>query len=191
MQSTKSLPATYGHRGTFSLSNPRLVIGLNVAATVLFVVWIVLFLKIAASLHPELNTIEIRVGSLLQILPILVLPIFSIVLHELVHGVFLWLFTREFPRFGLKGLFAYASSPGWYIPRNQYVVVALAPFVLITLTGIGCLLFLPLSAALPVILIMAANAAGAVGDMVITGWIFTRSPVTFVSETDALDVTIY
>lgn len=190
MQSTKSLPATYTLRGTFYLSKPKTVIVLNVVGSVLFAVWVVFFLRIAAWLHPEMGVIEIRIG-LLQILLILALPIASIVLHELVHGVFLWLFTREWPRFGFTGLLAYASSPGWYMPRNQYIVVALAPFFLITLAGIGCLALLPQSTVLPLVLILAINAAGAIGDLTITGWIFTRSPVTFVSETNTLDVTIY
>lgn len=190
MQATKSLPAGYDLRGTFYLSNPKIIVGLNVAATVSFVLWSILFLMIVAWLRPEMGSIEGRI-DLLHILLILALPIASIVLHELVHGFFLWLFTRERPRFGVKGLFAYASSPGWYIPRNQYIVVALAPFVLITLVGIGCLMLLPQLAILPLVLVLATNAAGAVGDLAITGWILTRPPVTYVSETDSLDATIY
>jgi len=166
------------------------MIGLNVVGIILFVVWTVFFLRITGWLRPEMGTIEGRI-ELLDILLILALPIASIVLHELVHGFFLWLFTRERPRFGFKWLFAYASSPGWYIPRNQYIVVTLAPFVLITLAGIGCLMFLPQPAILPLILILVTNAAGSVGDLAVTGWILTRPPVTYVSETDSLDATIY
>ena len=190
MRATKTLPVTYKLRGTFYLSNPKIIVGLNVAATVSFVLWSILFLMIVAWLRPEMGSIEGRIG-LPQILLILALPIASIVLHELVHGVFLWLFTREWPRFGFKGLFAYASSPGWYMPRNQYFVVALAPFVLITLAGLGCLWLLPQFAILPLVFILATNAAGAIGDLTIIGWIFTRLPVEFVSETNTLDVTIY
>jgi hypothetical protein len=191
MRATKTLPAGYELRGTFSVSTPKTMIGLNIVGAILLVVWVMFFLRIAVWLRPEMGTVmEIRIG-LPQILLLFTLPIASIVLHELVHGFFLWLFTRERPRFGFKWLFAYASSPGWYIPRNQYIVVALAPFVLITLVGIGCLMLLPQPTILPLVLILATNAAGAIGDLAITGWIFTRPPVTYVSETDSLDATIY
>ena len=190
MNSTKSLPNTYKLCGTCYLSHPKIAVGLNMVATLLLAFWGMVFLKIAAGLRPEVNEVQVRINPL-SILLFVALSIFSIVLHELVHGLFLGVFTRERPRFGFTGLWAYASSPGWYIPRNQYLVIALAPFVLITLGGVGLLWLLPFSAVLPVVLVMALNAAGASGDLLLTGWILTCAKVKFVSETNTLDVTLY
>ncbi len=51
--------------------------------------------------------------------------IVTLVLHELVHGLCFWSFTRDRPRFGWKLIYAYAAAPGWYLPRGRYLTVAL------------------------------------------------------------------
>jgi hypothetical protein len=54
-------------------------------------------------------------------------------LHELVHGLLFWVFTRRRPLFGLRlPFYAFAAAPvDVYLPRNPYLVVALAPLVLL------------------------------------------------------------
>ena len=108
----------------------------------------------------------LTLAPLLVALVVLIATTFAIlVLHELVHGLFFWLFTRSRPRFGFKGAYAYAAAPGWYIPRPQFLTVGLAPLALISLAG---LLILPVTAppvSLVVIVALILNAAGAIGDL--------------------------
>ena len=66
-----------------------------------------------------------------------------IVLHEGLHGLFFWLFTREKPKFAFKGFYAYAAMPDWYLPKKEYLITALAPLVGITLLGVLGLALLP------------------------------------------------
>ena len=63
----------------------------------------------------------------------------NLVVHELIHGLFFWLFTGSAPRYGLGLSYAYAAAPDWYIPRRKYQVTGLAPVVII---GLGCLLLM-------------------------------------------------
>jgi hypothetical protein len=87
------------------------------------------------------------------------------VLHELVHGAFFWLFTRSRPTFGFRVWYAYAAAPGWFFPRGQYLVITLAPLVLLSVLGLILLTIVPQEAALLIILLAAIiNAASAVGD---------------------------
>jgi hypothetical protein len=52
-----------------------------------------------------------------------------IILHELVHGLFILIFTREKPSFGFsRGLFYTATD--YYMPKVQYIIIALAPVVI-------------------------------------------------------------
>ncbi|HEX7541631.1 MAG TPA: DUF3267 domain-containing protein [Anaerolineales bacterium] len=89
----------------------------------------------------------------------------QMVLHELVHGVFFWLFTRSRPTFGFRGWYAFAAAPGWLLTRGQYLVVTLAPFVLLSILGIILLAIVPTGALAAILAGTVMNAAGAVGDL--------------------------
>ena len=65
------------------------------------------------------------------------------VLHEAVHGLFFWLYTRDRPRFGFKGWYLYASAPGWYLSRNRFLVVGLSPLVTMTAAALGLAMVVP------------------------------------------------
>jgi hypothetical protein len=57
------------------------------------------------------------------------------------------------PKFAFKVWYAYATAPGWYLPRNQYAVVAIAPLVVLSLLGIILFLaFVPAGLLTPVLL---------------------------------------
>jgi hypothetical protein len=115
----------------------------------------------------------------------------TLVLHELVHGLAIHYFGGR-AQYGViwRGLMFYATAPGYGFQRNQYLVVALAPLVVISLVGLG-LLVLPLPAPLAWLAAFAAmiNAAGAVGDMWI-GLIVLRYPhyAVVVDEKDGMRV---
>ncbi|WIV66859.1 DUF3267 domain-containing protein [Natrialbaceae archaeon AArc-T1-2] len=94
------------------------------------------------------------------------LLVFVVVPHELLHGLCLVRYGGD-PTYGV-GLGApaflhpraYASSEAVYT-RNQLLVAALAPFVVITVAGVGALAVLES----PLLIVpLAANAAGSVGD---------------------------
>jgi hypothetical protein len=115
-------------------------------------------------------------------LTILAALVAVLLLHELVHGAFFWISTRSQPRFGLKLTYAFAAAPDWYIPRNPYLVIGLAPVVLITLAGILLLPFIPPALVLPCVLALALNASGSVGDAYIIGCLIRRPPSTLVND---------
>jgi hypothetical protein len=85
--------------------------------------------------------------------------------HEAVHAaVILGLGGR--PTFGVKlPLAAYCTAPGQLFTRDGYVVVALAPLVALTLAGAGVVWLAPTVGAY-LLLALAGNVAGAVGDLV-------------------------
>ena len=98
-----------------------------------------------------------------------------LVIHEMVHGIFFWAFTHERPKFAFKGIYAYAAAPGWFLPKGQYVVVGLAPFIVISLLSIFLSPLLS-HAIIPYLFFIAIfNAAGALGDMIVVFWVIGQA----------------
>ncbi|HEM3695117.1 TPA: DUF3267 domain-containing protein [Streptococcus suis] len=78
-----------------------------------------------------------NVTNELQFIEALFVFILLIILHEWIHGLFFKIFCPENPvKYGIKwktGM-AYAISPDSLYNRFQTIIIALAPFVLITLS---------------------------------------------------------
>ena len=94
----------------------------------------------------------------------------TVILHELIHGVFMSIYGGK-PRYG-AGI-AYFILPYFYATtktvflRNQSIVIAIAPLVVISLVGIGLMAAFP-SIAHWTLLPLVINASGAVGDLWVT-----------------------
>jgi hypothetical protein len=80
-------------------------------------------------------------------------------------------------------LYAFAGAPDWYIPRQQYLVIGLAPFVLMSLGGLSALIFVPLPVVPLILFAITLNAAGASGDIFITGWLLGEPDLLLVNDT--------
>jgi hypothetical protein len=85
-------------------------------------------------------------------------------LHELIHALAFWFWGGR-PYFGTKLPMAlYCSAKDQVFPRNYYLVVGLAPLVVITLAG--CIFTLLAPTLAPYALFaLVGNASGAAGDL--------------------------
>ncbi len=180
---TQILPAHYISKGTLDLStNRKAAVALSLLGIALFFVFGGLFIYAIGQMRPqdtgEMTSVVIHgLGSLLlAILIAVAINIVVVVLHEAVHGVFIWLFTRSRPGFAFKIWYAYASAPTWYLPRNQYLIVALAPLVVLTVLGFALAPFIPAGLLVPLLLFMTLNASGAVGDIGVAIWLLFQPP---------------
>ena len=94
----------------------------------------------------------------------------TLVLHELVHGLAMKIYGAK-PKYGViwKGLMFYATSPEYAYQRNKYIVIALAPLVLISsLVILGMWIFNGTFWIFLLGICGTLNASGAVGDIWIT-----------------------
>jgi hypothetical protein len=112
-------------------------------------------------------------SSVLSVLIWIVINILGYViilpLHEVIHAM-VFAFWGGRPYFGAKlPLALYCGAKNQLFRRNQYLVVGLAPFVVITLAGIVFTLLLPGLAAYT-LLATTGNFAGAAGDV----WVARR-----------------
>ncbi len=191
---TQVLPAGYRLQDVFSLAQRdyRRLIVLNVAGAVLMVALGWAFLSSALALRPGIGDAIIHYTSQFPLIVIagnLLGMVVTIGLHELVHALFFWLHTRARPVIGLRRFYAFAAAPGWYLPRGHYVLVGLAPLVLLTLLGYLALLLAPPVAAMPLLFGIATNAAGSVGDIAVVLWLWRKPDSALVEDVgDAINL---
>lgn len=174
--STRSLPERYVKTAEVNLVTSKgLLIILNIIGSVLALVILGLLMALVVKLNPGefslQGTFEIDGVSLFQLVAYLLgLTVINTVLHEGVHGFFFWYFTGSRPLFALKLTYAYAAAPEWFIPRRQYMVVGLAPLVLLDAAALVLIWLAPAGWAVAAALVAALNTGGAVGDM----WVVMR-----------------
>jgi hypothetical protein len=114
---------------------------------------------------------QFSVGGLISFPIILGVIVAAIILHEAIHGV-LFLVLGGKPRFGMKliGRFfpaAYATST---VPilRNQYLLVCLGPFLMLTLIFmLSSILATNDNIAGMALMAMALNVSGSIGDLMV------------------------
>jgi hypothetical protein len=125
--------------------------------------------------HPlqfQTPTLE-RLGAILVLAGILAI-VFAV--HELIHAIFLYFFTRYFPSLvaGAGGLAI--RLHGWYIPRDEFLIANLAPFVVITLLGVFLLPAVPQSDISLIVFFTAMNIAGSIFDIFSSAYLFLHPP---------------
>jgi hypothetical protein len=112
------------------------------------------------------------------LLVLLVLP-----LHEGLHaGAILW--AGHKPRIGAKldkGVL-YATADGALFRRNEFVVIALAPILVITLAGMALMFALPDRWGFWVGLAVAFNASSAIGDLWMVAEVLRYPPDALVRD---------
>ena len=165
MPPIRELPPGYIETRAVVLTDDRLLLRLNLWSLVplagalgLMLGWAAL---VAALRAPVPTGPDVPWGLALVAAIFLVLP-----LHELIHAAFIAGYGHR-PRLGFnleKGVL-YATADQALFTRLQYLIVALAPLVMISAAGALSLLMLSFGWWWLVGLAVAINAGGAVGDL--------------------------
>jgi hypothetical protein len=175
LRPTRELPPGYRPAGSIDLAaNIPAQVGLSLGGIVLFIAWYAGFSRLIGVLRPAVRDVSVTFGLggiLFGLVAALAVIALVLVLHEAAHGLCFWLFTRERPRYGFKGAYAFAAAPDWYFPRREYALAAVAPLVLLTAGGLALALSIPLGALPILIFALSFNAAGAIGDLLVLAWI--------------------
>ncbi len=129
---------------------------------------------------PGINGGKILLWIVINIISyILILPI-----HELIHAATFLLWGGK-PYFGAKLPYAlYCGAKNQLFRRNQYLVVGLAPMIVITLAGIIFILISPVLASYT-LFALTGNFSGAAGDIWVVRRLLRRSPSILVEDTEA------
>jgi Putative zincin peptidase len=168
--STKTLPESYAQSGEINLGkNKRLAIALNIVAALITALTFYLLANLSAIIRPGIFPVS---GNIMPgpVLFLVGLVIVILMVHELIHGFFFWVFTRSRPVFAQRLLYAYAGAPGWFIPARQFAFVSVSPLVIIDAAGLLLMLLGPENWVLITAFLIALNTGDAIGDL----FVFTR-----------------
>lgn len=187
---TQTLPAGYFQSGQIDLKkDKRLAILLNFGSFIVFAISFYLLSAFTAWVRPNIITFSgtITVANMLSALG---LTVILLLLHEGIHGLFFWVFSRSRPVFGMRPLYAYAGAPTWFFPRRQYAITALGPLVIIAAVGLLFLMVAPAGWVLMIAFLVAINTGGAIGDIFVFNRLLKSSPTSFANDTGDV-VTFY
>jgi hypothetical protein len=163
-----SLPSGYREVLYWKVTEkPIRVVTLQVLAFLCLVIFGLIFTNLEINLGKLPSHNKFGLG---EISLIFVAILLTFVLHELTHGWVMQMFGGK-PKYGIlwKGPMLYVTSPGSAYRRNNYLVILLTPFVLISalvVLGMWLLQGTPWVALLGICGIF--NASGAIGDLWIT-----------------------
>lgn len=136
---------------------------------------------LAGILRPDYQSVErfhfqLSPERLIILLRLLRPVAFVLILHEGIHALLLWLYTKEHPLFiaTLKGIGGIAvRMPSWYFSRNAFLIVNLAPVCLMTLAVPFLILIVPRNAINMLIFCAALNVAASLSDIVSSIYIYS------------------
>jgi hypothetical protein len=132
----------------------------------------------------SVTTGALLLGALGVLAALAAAAVLTIIAHEAVHGAVMWWLTGSRPRFGFRGWYAYTTTPGWYFTRGAFLVVALAPAVLLTAASLALYAVLPIIPALVALVVAFSNLLGSIGDLYLS-WLVLRRPAgTLVEDRD-------
>ncbi len=190
MNSTQVLPESYKLAGDFRPGKfKRAVWAASLFGLVILVGSYAFYYWLAGVLRPGFQSIqnlhfELSLERLWSMWRVIVLLVILILVHELIHALCLWMITGKRPviRATLKGTGGlYVRLPSWYLSRNAFLVVNLAPVCLITLTGSLLLLVVVKTSISLLIFCLAVHLAGATGDLLSSAFLFLQPASTFLT----------
>jgi hypothetical protein len=165
----RDLPPNYVETEYLDVTDPKRLLWLNLmsfvplaVSAVLVMEWWLWSVPRRAGLGDAALPWWAVVGGLLLLL----------VAHEAIHGVAMWLLGHR-PTFGVKlseGLL-YTLAEGAYYRRNEFMVITLAPLVVMSVAGLALMLVTPNNAAFWLGVAVVVNAGSAVGDL----WMAARA----------------
>jgi hypothetical protein len=187
---TQNLPIAYHEAAKLDISkDTRLLFILNLVGVVILLIAGWVFYLAMAWLRPEVSSLRLLFlsrRSLLEvaklILAIIGLTGVNLVFHEGIHGVFFWIFSHSRPEFAFRGAYAYAAAPGWYMPKNAFLITTLAPLLVISLAGLALMWVVPPTVLAAVWFVVTMNASGSVGDLFVCGWILCQTSPCYIQD---------
>lgn len=188
-QPIRSLPPGYREAERMRVTEPRRLFWLNVFSLIPLagsglVIGGLLAIYNAADAPLVIDALPQSIPSEIGLLLVLlVLP-----LHEWIHGQAIRYYGHR-PRYGAKFLVLFATADGALFRRDEFIRIALAPLVAITLVGVPVLAFLPSGLAQWVALAVMMNAGGAIGDIWMTAVALRFAPSALIrDEEDSMRV---
>ncbi len=189
MNTTDKLPENYSEIYRLDLMNDKktalIVNGLALLITVPLAVLGQLAVPISSLFSFDTGT----VSYFAKFASLLIGMIAYIILHELIHGIFMKKYSGVKPSYGFTGLYAYAGSTAFF-NKKHYIIIALAPVVFWGLVLLGLCFIVPKDWFWVVYFIQIMNLSGAAGDIFVTCK-FAKLPKDILVNDTGTAMTVY
>lgn len=158
------------------IENKRVIFWINIASIPLVLLFILLF-TIYTTIFLGITdySMSFAEGYFAGLFLFLTASFILIILHELIHGLFFkWFNPDGKVKFGFKNGMAYATSPNTFYSKSKFIIICLAPFVILT----SSLMLLVSTTLIPsnfFVYIASLHAAACVGDFY---WVLLLSRTT-------------
>lgn len=110
----------------------------------------------------EFTDLIIRMPLLVIIFPVLIVS--YIIVHELIHGVFMKFYSGTSPEYGFNGPFIFAKSDA-YFSKRSYITLTLAPVIILGLGAILLGFVIPIAGVWFAIFMASINLYASRGDL--------------------------
>jgi hypothetical protein len=101
----------------------------------------------------------------------------------------MWLFSRQKPFFGIKGVYAYAGSNSFF-PKMQYLIIGLSPIIIWGIVLAILCFAVPDEWFWYIYIIQAMNISGAAGDIYVSVK-FSRMPSDILVQDKGTAMAVY
>jgi hypothetical protein len=179
-----TLPADYTEAKHLVATDNRTLLGLNLASLLPLVIALLLMGWWSGQIQrlrgPYNTAFSESLSSLVAVVVVLVITFGG---HEGIHGLAIhW--AGHKPRFGMALHMGalYATADNALFTRAQFIVIALAPLVVLTVLGMALMIIVPDGVGYYVGLLVALNAAGSIGDLWMTAWVLRYPPDALVRD---------
>lgn len=156
------LPENYKLDKTIDMKKMSTNIFLNVI-NILFV--IISFLILIPLKFKEIkfdNLIELSIVMFIALIGFII----YIVLHELTHGLFYKIFTKQKLTFGVSLTYAYCGVPNIYVRKKEAIIACLSPLIIFSIIFLTLIFILPPNYInLSIIILFSFHFGGCSGDI--------------------------
>ena len=111
--------------------------------------------------------------------------IIYIVLHELTHGLFYKIFTKQKLTFGVSLTYAYCGVPNIYVRKKETIIACLSPLIIFSIIFLTLIFILPPNYInLSIIILFSFHFGGCSGDIYLSLILLTKyDKDTYIKDT--------
>ncbi|NCD06280.1 MAG: DUF3267 domain-containing protein [Spirochaetia bacterium] len=129
---------------------------------------------IAFSIFLNFRIISCPPFSISSIIFIVIGLFIFIIVHELIHGLFIKIFSGKKANYKFSFFYASAGASDRYFDKTSYIIIALSPVIIITTFLMILINLTPSSLYNGILLVLALNISGAIGDFYISAIVLTQ-----------------
>ena len=149
----------------------------------------ILFVIISLLILIPLKFKEIKIDNLIELSIVMFIALIGfiiyIVLHELTHGLFYKIFTKQKLTFGVSLTYAYCGVPNIYVRKKETIIACLSPLIIFSIIFLTLIFILPPNYLnLSIIILFSFHFGGCSGDIYLSLILLTKyDKDTYIKDT--------